>query len=411
MAIPLVVNGVTFQYPVQFDKNWGPTLTNWSSAVTTGMLQTSGINAFSLLKSATTNPAATGVLRLANADTIVFRNFANSADVALGVNSSNQLTFNGSPIGASTSLTNTHIFVGNASNQPADVAMTGDITITNLGVTAIGAGKVLDATVGSAAAIALSKLAASTGFSWYVSNTSGVLTPQTVTASRAVATDSNGLPVASAVTAVELGYLSGAGSALQTQINGLLPLSGGTLTGVLNMGGQRIAALATPTTAGDAARFPITTAQITAANITTSLIAPGNITTALFATNAVTQIATRNDGSSTFSTASFSLVSGISITTSGGKVFISASGNIEGTPSGGITSSQIVLSSGTTSLMGSNVLIENGNAGTGTQEAPFTTSALDSPVAGSYTYNLYFRNLLGSNTVKNWNFTVIEIKA
>lgn len=44
--------------------------------------------------------------------------------------------------GSAGSLTNSHIFVGNASDVPTDVAMSGDITINNAGVTLIGAGKV-----------------------------------------------------------------------------------------------------------------------------------------------------------------------------------------------------------------------------------------------------------------------------
>jgi hypothetical protein len=59
-------------------------------------------------------------------------------------------------------LTNGHIFVGNASNLAADVAMTGDITITNAGVTAIAAGVIVNADINAAAAIAFSKLAALT---------------------------------------------------------------------------------------------------------------------------------------------------------------------------------------------------------------------------------------------------------
>lgn len=46
-----------------------------------------------------------------------------------------------------TSLTNSHIYVGNVSNVPADVAMAGDITINNSGVTAIGSAKVTNAMV------------------------------------------------------------------------------------------------------------------------------------------------------------------------------------------------------------------------------------------------------------------------
>jgi hypothetical protein len=45
----------------------------------------------------------------------------------------------------STALTSAHLFVGNASNLAADVAVTGDVTISNTGVTAIGAGKVTQA--------------------------------------------------------------------------------------------------------------------------------------------------------------------------------------------------------------------------------------------------------------------------
>lgn len=56
----------------------------------------------------------------------------------------------------SSTLTSAHIFVGNGSNVATDVAMTGDITISNLGVTAIGALKVTNGML--AGSIAASKL-------------------------------------------------------------------------------------------------------------------------------------------------------------------------------------------------------------------------------------------------------------
>lgn len=408
MAIPLVVNGVTFQYPQQFDKNWGPTLTNWSSAVTSGMLQkaggsftlTSEVNfgaSFGLkvlsIKSQETNIASTGYLRLGNASPgVVWRNAANSADLALTVNASNQLTFNGIGIGATTSLSNTHILVGNASNQPADVAMSGDITITNTGVTAIGAGKVLDANVGSAAAIALSKLAASTGFSWYVANTSGVLTPQTVTASRAVATDSSGLPVASAATATELGYLSGVGSALQTQINGLLPKSGGTMTGILNMGGSRIAAIGTPTTSGDAAQYPITTAQL--------------------ATNAISQLVNSASG-----TASYTGTQATSktITTTGGTILVmgTLSGFINST--GGSSPTDVInasLNRGGVALVGGQAqqgISYTGASGGRTAYFGVPLIGMETPSAGTYTYTLDY-NPNTNVTISSYQLVVLELK-
>lgn len=57
-------------------------------------------------------------------------------------------------------LPNGQILVGNASNIATPVAMTGDISITNAGVTAIVAGVIVNADINAAAAIAFSKLAA-----------------------------------------------------------------------------------------------------------------------------------------------------------------------------------------------------------------------------------------------------------
>lgn len=54
---------------------------------------------------------------------------------------------------------------------------------------------------------------------------SGNLQETTVTASRAVATDANGLPTASTTTAAELDFVSGASSNIQTQINAITATS------------------------------------------------------------------------------------------------------------------------------------------------------------------------------------------
>lgn len=209
MSVPLTVNGVTFQYPQQFDKNWGPTLTGWSTAVTNALAPLSG-----------------GFLTLPYpTNGVVFRNSTNTGNLPLTVNGSNQLTFNGVAIGTAAALTNGHIFVGNVSNQPTDVAMSGDITISNTGVTTLGALKVTDSQISATAGIALSKLAPTTAYYWYVANASGVLTPIGLSASKAVVTDANGLPSAATVTSTELSYVSGVTSAIQTQINAISPFS------------------------------------------------------------------------------------------------------------------------------------------------------------------------------------------
>ena len=62
--------------------------------------------------------------------------------------------------GLSNTLPSGDIFVGNASNVATAVAVTGDVTISNTGVTAIAAGVIVNADINAAAAIAFSKLAA-----------------------------------------------------------------------------------------------------------------------------------------------------------------------------------------------------------------------------------------------------------
>jgi microcystin-dependent protein len=234
MAVNQVFNGVTYPIPTAGDLKWGPPLTRYLVALGSSALSPAGgiftltadVNfgtSFGLLatyyKSSSSNIAGTGILRLANTDTVGWRNFANSADLLLGVNASNALTFNGVPIGATAALTLNHILVGNASNQPTDVAMSGDVGIVASGLTTIQSGAITDSKVNASAAIALTKLASTTAYDWYVANGSGVLTPLAVTPSAAVATDSNGSPVASSTTATELGYVHGVTSGIQAQIN------------------------------------------------------------------------------------------------------------------------------------------------------------------------------------------------
>lgn len=79
------------------------------------------------------------------------------------------------------------------------------------------------------------QLKPATGYSWVTNDSTGKLSETSVTATRAVATDANGLPVASTTTATELGFVSGVTSAIQTQLDGKLNLSGGTLTGALGI--------------------------------------------------------------------------------------------------------------------------------------------------------------------------------
>jgi hypothetical protein len=56
-------------------------------------------------------------------------------------------------------LTSANILLGNASNVATSTAVTGDVTISNAGVTAIAAGAIVDADISASAEIAVSKLA------------------------------------------------------------------------------------------------------------------------------------------------------------------------------------------------------------------------------------------------------------
>ncbi len=106
-------------------------------------------------------------------------------------------TFNGK---MGTALASGNIFVGNGSNIATSVSMTGDITITNAGVTAIASGVIVDADVNNSAAIALTKLAATT-------------------VSRAIVSNGSGFFTAATTTATEIGYVNGVTSPIQAQLN------------------------------------------------------------------------------------------------------------------------------------------------------------------------------------------------
>jgi hypothetical protein len=100
-------------------------------------------------------------------------------------------------------LTDGHIFVGNAAGKAVDVAMTGDITISDTGVTAIGTGKVTSAMivdgtianvdVADAAAILRSKLATGSANTVPYNNATGVMLDASLTANCAIVSNSAGL--------------------------------------------------------------------------------------------------------------------------------------------------------------------------------------------------------------------------
>lgn len=177
MASNIVFNGTTYSIPADGDSGWGPDLTAYFISIASNALQKTG-GTFTLtaeanfgatyglklpyIKSQATNPSATGIIRLGNAENISWRDNANSADIALTVNSSDVLTYGGTKV--------------------------------------ILSGAIVNADISASAAIALTKLAPMTGNKALVSNVGGFVTE-------------------SSVTSTEIGYISGVTSAVQTQIN------------------------------------------------------------------------------------------------------------------------------------------------------------------------------------------------
>lgn len=81
-------------------------------------------------------------------------------------------------LGKLVALTSGQIIVGNGSNVPTAVTVTGDVTISNGGVTAIGSDKITNAMVKSNAAIARTKIASSTANHVLINDGSGVMSSE-----------------------------------------------------------------------------------------------------------------------------------------------------------------------------------------------------------------------------------------
>ncbi len=80
--------------------------------------------------------------------------------------------------GLTSALTDAHLFVGSAGNVATDVAITGDVTIGNTGVTAIGSGVIVDADVSGSAAIDRSKIASGSNDHVVINGVAGALSSE-----------------------------------------------------------------------------------------------------------------------------------------------------------------------------------------------------------------------------------------
>lgn len=274
--INLVINGVSYPFPQTGDKPYGDQVTAWATAVTNAVFPKSGLftltgdidfgASFGLkstyYKSRSSNIASAGQIRLSNSDTIKFRNAANSADLSVGVDGSNNLTFGGTKITLSGAIVNADISASAAiaysklaltgSIVNADVSASAAIAYSKLALTgsivnadvsasaAIGysklalTGSVVNADVSASAAIAYSKLNLTGGILNADINASAAIALSklaTTTASRALVSTAGGVISPASTTATEIGYVSGVTSAIQTQIDAKAPSASPSFTG------------------------------------------------------------------------------------------------------------------------------------------------------------------------------------
>lgn len=171
MSVPVTMNGVVYTIPETSNTNWGGQVTAWIQSASSGTLQKTG-GSFILtaevdfgatyglkaayFKSKSTNPAGSGTIRLSNADSVSFRNAANSGDLPLNVSGSDKLNFNAievvdvsstqtltnktltAPVisGGISGLTKADVGLGNVDNTSDATKNAASATLTNKTLTA-----------------------------------------------------------------------------------------------------------------------------------------------------------------------------------------------------------------------------------------------------------------------------------
>lgn len=156
MSTTITFNGVSYVVPAIADASWGTAVSSYLVAVSTGAFQKTA-GSFTLtaegnfgatygfklayLKSQTANVAAAGWARLAKTDTMSWRNNANNADLALSVNGSDALLFNGVQLATISGgvVPPTEGGTGIANNAASTITVTGAYatTFTLSGITSV----------------------------------------------------------------------------------------------------------------------------------------------------------------------------------------------------------------------------------------------------------------------------------
>lgn len=169
----------------------GDTGTVTSTMLVDGTIVNADINASAAIDYSKLAPLTSGNIVLGNSSNVA-TSTAVSGDVTIsnaGVTAISSGVIVNADISASAAidysklaaLTSGNILIGNASNVATSTAVTGDITISNAGVTAIASGAIVNADINASAAIDYSKLATLTAGNIVLGNSSNVATSTAVT--------------------------------------------------------------------------------------------------------------------------------------------------------------------------------------------------------------------------------------
>lgn len=158
------------------------------------------------------------------------------------------------------SLTAGNVLIGNASNVPTSTALSGDVTVTSAGVTAIAAGAIVNADVNASAAIAYSKLSLANSIVDADINASAAIA-DTKLATIATAGKVSGTAITSGNIAsaggirhtgsVGVGYATGAGGTVTQATSRTTGVTLSKLSGSITL-------FSTTTTAGQSSVFTVT---------------------------------------------------------------------------------------------------------------------------------------------------------
>lgn len=212
MSLNVTFNGLVYIIPETGEVGWGGNTTSYLIAIAAGALQKTG-GSFTLsaetdfgasfglkslyYKSRSTNIATTGILRLNNnSDAINWRNSANNANIALYVDSSDNLSYNGTFVLTGSSPTSYVSSILGTANQVIASSPTGTVTLS-LPQSINSTANVQFSTLGLGSSIVASSILSLT------STALGFLPPRMTTTQRdAIATPATGLFIYNTTTGV-----------------------------------------------------------------------------------------------------------------------------------------------------------------------------------------------------------------